>query len=56
MHMEELQSEDVRCETNETLLWRYHTERFAHWIKQKVNSLIFSCSKEFIFVEAHSCS
>lgn len=36
MHMEELQSEDVRCETNETLLWRYHTERFAHWIKQKI--------------------
>ncbi|KAG7542144.1 Transposase-associated domain [Arabidopsis thaliana x Arabidopsis arenosa] len=36
LHLEELQSTDVRCAKNETLLWKYHTEKFPQWIKEKI--------------------
>ncbi|XP_013745892.1 uncharacterized protein LOC106448572 [Brassica napus] len=36
MHLEELQNTDVRCAKNETILWKYHTERFSQWIKEKI--------------------
>ena len=36
MHLEELQNTDVRCAKNETILWKYHTERFSQWIKEKL--------------------
>ncbi|XP_020874097.1 uncharacterized protein LOC110226508 [Arabidopsis lyrata subsp. lyrata] len=38
MHLEELQANDVRCARNETLLWKFHTERFAQWVKEKIPS------------------
>ncbi|CAE5962935.1 unnamed protein product [Arabidopsis arenosa] len=38
LHLEELQATDVRCAKNETLLWKYHTERFPQWIKYKIPS------------------
>ncbi|CAN6815716.1 unnamed protein product, partial [Brassica oleracea] len=36
LHLEELQATDERCTKNETLLWKYHTERFPQWIKDKI--------------------
>ncbi|XP_020872339.1 uncharacterized protein LOC110226092 [Arabidopsis lyrata subsp. lyrata] len=39
LHLEELQATDVRCAKNETLLWKYHTERFPQWIKDKVRRM-----------------
>ncbi|XP_024004018.1 uncharacterized protein LOC112081492 [Eutrema salsugineum] len=38
MHLEELQATDARCEKNETLLWKNHTEQFAQWVKTKIHS------------------
>lgn len=36
MHLEELQETELRCRSNETLLWKFHGERFTHWVKEKV--------------------
>ncbi|XP_010489845.1 PREDICTED: uncharacterized protein LOC104767530 [Camelina sativa] len=36
MHIEELQSMDVRCRKSETLLWKLHAERFSQWVKDNI--------------------
>ncbi|XP_010431497.1 PREDICTED: uncharacterized protein LOC104715823 [Camelina sativa] len=36
MHLEELQSMDVRCRKSETLLWKLHADRFSQWVKDKI--------------------
>ncbi|XP_056856243.1 uncharacterized protein LOC130505660 [Raphanus sativus] len=38
MHLEELQAKDARLARNETLLWKYHTDHFAEWLKNKIHS------------------
>ncbi|XP_033139161.1 uncharacterized protein LOC117130632 isoform X2 [Brassica rapa] len=38
MHLQELQDNDVRLATNETLLWKHHTQQFAEWVKNKIPS------------------
>lgn len=37
MHLEELQATDGRCMRSETVLWKMHTEKFSHWVKEKVS-------------------
>ncbi|XP_048628529.1 uncharacterized protein LOC106353564 [Brassica napus] len=37
-HLQELQDNDVRLATNETLLWKHHTQQFAEWVKNKIPS------------------
>ncbi|XP_056843205.1 uncharacterized protein LOC108815762 [Raphanus sativus] len=38
MNLQELQDNDVRLATNETLLWKHHTQQFAEWVKNKIPS------------------
>lgn len=39
MHLEELQTTNVRCAKSETHLWKLHGERFAQWVNEKVITL-----------------
>jgi len=56
MHLEELQNTDVRCAKNETILWKYHTERFSLWIKEKVLLIFFVLIILYVYVLICICS
>lgn len=56
-HLQELQDNDVRLATNETLLWKHHTQQFAEWVKNKVctTSLSVHFSIHIAHTVLHPC-
>lgn len=55
MHLEELQATNAKCAKNSTLLWKYHTERFPQWIKEKVISILIVFVLKFMFTFIIKC-